>query len=146
MINKTQKSKVFAFMVIPKKVRQELLKLNRTNLLGKKNINKKGDFNYNLLQNILRHHTNLTLEGVCTLLKPLPPLQCCFFRLSVDPNIDLGGGVKKTWICLMYFAKDCRKKNLKYLNQNRLSKKPRFMSGNKLHTTAVSERGLNTTY
>ena len=83
-------------MVIPEKVRQELLNLNRTNLLGKKNINKKGDFNYNLLQNILRHHTNLTLEGVYTLLKPLPPLQCCFFRLSVDPNIDLGRGVKKT--------------------------------------------------
>ena len=51
------------------------------------------------MQNILRHYTNLTLEGVCTLLKPLPPLQCCFFRLSGDPNIDFRGRVKKAWIC-----------------------------------------------
>ena len=45
LINKTGKSKGFAFIVTPEKVHQDLLKLDGIDLLGRKLFHKRGDFN-----------------------------------------------------------------------------------------------------
>ena len=45
LINKTGKSKGFAFIVTPEKVHQDLLKLDGTDLLGRELFHKRGDFN-----------------------------------------------------------------------------------------------------
>ena len=45
LINKTGKSKGFAFIVTPEKVHQDLLKLDGTDLLGRELFHRRGDFN-----------------------------------------------------------------------------------------------------
>ena len=45
LINKTGKSKGFAFIVTPEKVHQDLLKLDRMDLLGRELFHNRGDFN-----------------------------------------------------------------------------------------------------